>query len=741
VIWVERPARILVPVLVATVILVTALFSPTFSAPPLLQRPNEIVEATIEGSWPETVDPAWAYDTASGEIISNVYDTLLTFDGERVDSFLPSIATDWVLENITGTNSPEGIPFYYRYVFTIRSGITFQPPYNYTLTAEDVEYSFERALVQDRDGGPQRMFYEPLLNSSGAEGLGNGDLSNPANVQLVGRMIDHAVESNSTHVWFNLVFPGAYAPFPQILCQTWSSIMSKQWINHIVIGARDLPDWSGDWNLSHAGWAMDHTEWIDHHNPAVSPLDVGGAEGGLMYGSGPFMLQTYDITNKYWDLQRNVNYWRGWPADFPSSAGLEPAGYVDAFKCTSAYDWPTRLTMFLNGEIDFCAVPRQYEDEVLGKPGIRCVYPLPTLGADALFFTFNISNTTPYGLILPPGTFDESGIPSDFFGNSEWGIHTRKAFAYAIDYDQWLQERFIGEAIHPATAIIPGVPFYDPSVEGYNFNLTRAAEEFQAVPGLWSTGFTMTLAAQVSSTPRPIVAEFLKNALESLNPKFHVSIQYATWSEYLGSASRAQLSAFLVGWIADYPDPHDFAYGFYYSRSSFPQWQIYSNPSMDDLIDAGLREPDPVKRAAIYHDIQVLAVEDCPNAMLDQSVGRYFERDWVCGWYYNPSYPGLYAYNLWKWYYLPHAVADNTTQPMSNSLPVDVNCDGQVNTIDITIAARAFGSEFGPPIHPRWQFRADINNDRKINIIDIAYIAKYYGKTSAIWTPQRDFRS
>jgi hypothetical protein len=121
--------------------------------------------------------------------------------------------------------------------------------------------------------------------------------------------------------------------------------------------------------------------------------------------------------------------------------------------------------------------------------------------------------------------------------------------------------------------------------------------------------------------------------------------------------------------------------------------------------------------------------------MLDQSVGRHFERDWICGWYYNPSYPGLYAYNLWKWYYAPHALTDNSTQPMSNRLPVDLNYDGQVNMIDITIAARAFGSEFGPPIHPRWQFRADVNNDRKINIIDIAYVAKYYGKTSAAWTP------
>jgi len=102
----------------------------------------------------------------------------------------------------------------------------------YMLDIQDVEYSFERAMVQDRRGGPTWMFYEPLLNTWGAEGL--GDLTNPSNVIKIGKMIDHAVESNSTHVWFNLAFPGAYAPFLQILSQSWSSILSKQWINDLI---------------------------------------------------------------------------------------------------------------------------------------------------------------------------------------------------------------------------------------------------------------------------------------------------------------------------------------------------------------------------------------------------------------------------------------------------------------------------------------------------------------------------
>jgi peptide/nickel transport system substrate-binding protein len=392
--------------------------------------------------------------------------------------------------------------------------------------------------------------------------------------------------------------------------------------------------------------------------------------------------------------------------------------------------------MFLNGQVDFCAVPRQQEDQVFSQPGIRCVYALPTLDADALLFNFNINRTTSFGPILPPGTFNESGIPSDFFGNPTWGVHVRRAFAYAFDYDTYIAQAYPNSTgQRTTTAIIPGLPYYDSAVKGYVYNLTRAADEFGAVPELWNTGFTITLAYVVSSLPRPsYVPSLLKNAIESLNPKFHVTITYAPFSDYFKALNTQQLPTFALGWLADYPDPHDFAYAFYHSRGNFATYQLYYNPTMDNLVDAGLREFDPAVRTTIYHNIQVLAVEDCPNIMLDQPLGRHFERDWICGWYYNPSYPGIYAYNLWKWYYLPHALADNSTQPTSNSLPVDINYDGQVNIIDITIVARAFGSEFGPPMHPRWQFRADVNNDREINIIDVAYVAKYFGKTSAAWT-------
>ena len=703
------------------------LLTPAFADEPIPPRPNELYVGTIEGGNPETVDPAWCYDTASAELIFNVYDTLISVDGEHVDMYLPMLATEWTIENITGTTSPEGLPWYFRYTFKIREGVYFHD--GSLLTPADVEYSIEREMVQDRDGGPQWMFYEPLLDTWGADGLGDiGNATNPGpDVVLVGKMIDHAVESNDTHVWFNLAFPGAYAPFLQILGQTWASILSKTWVNDYVIGTLGRPEWSGDWG--------DYTDWINYHNPEVSPLDDPTP---IMCGTGPYEFVTLSYTDNYWQIQRNPDYWGGWPADFPAApypsdpSNPHPAGYVDVAKVTWAYKWSTREAMFLSGDLDFIAVPRENIPDVLGQPGVRCIYPLPELAVGNLFYTFDIDPTTPYGTINDPGVFSEDGIPSDFFGNPDWGVHVRKAFSYAFDYDTYLEQAFLGEAIAPATAIIPGLACYDPSVQGYYYDLSKAAEEFQLVPDLWDTGFTITICYNTGNIARQRAAEMLETNIESINSKFHVDVLALDWgTQYLPAMVSSQLSCFIIGWLADYPDPHNFAFPFYHSQGTFAEWQKYSNPDMDALIEEGIRESDPDVRCQIYHDIQVLAVEDCPSVPLYDAIGRHFERNWVVGWYHNVIYPGFYFYTLWKWYYAP-LNTDTTT----DRTPSDVNYDGKVDMMDIGWSCLAYGSTYGPPQHVRWNFRCDVNNDRKVDMMDIGFICLDYGKTSATWSPQ-----
>jgi hypothetical protein len=62
------------------------------------------------------------------------------------------------------------------------------------------------------------------------------------------------------------------------------------------------------------------------------------------------------------------------------------------------------------------------------------------------------------------------------------------------------------------------------------------------------------------------------------------------------------------------------------------------------------------------------------------------------------------------------------------TIPGDLNVDGKVNILDLSIVARAFGTLPGYLGYSRY---ADTNDDGVINILDLSFIAKYFGSHDA----------
>jgi peptide/nickel transport system substrate-binding protein len=765
------------------VLAASMILTPLTLAMPPIKRQMDIFVAAIQGASPQTVDYSWAYDTASGEIIFNTMDTLIMFNGEQTSQFIGSIAASWSVVNLGVLDS--GLPidgltfenpanqtgtakYYYRYIFGLNTSVPiyFQTFPNgtqgYRLTAADVVYSFQRTLVQDRFNGPSWMLYEPLLdnNIGGDANYGGGvaNLTNMTQVAELGRLIANAVQinpANSSEIWFNIMFPGAYAPFLQILTETWSSIISKSWIRNEIISQAGRPDWNGDWST--------YTAWVAYHNPSVSPLDNPTP---MEYGSGPFCLVpgTPDYVNNFWAMTRYILYFRGWPAPFPQSYGIGgPAGYVNTVEETWNFPWATRKQLFMNGDADFIAVPStsfinqlyQSSTPPFDPPnyplnGVRCIHPLPNLAVDALFFTFNINPLTLYQPLSPPGVFDPNAIPPDFFGNATWGIHVRRAFAYLFNYANFLATANLGEGTTQpdvATALIAGLRYYNKTLAdavGFTYDLNKAKAEFNMVPGLNTTGFTLNLIYITGNLERKTACDLIQTALTAINLLYKTTEINIGWNPYLTAVTNRNLPFFINGWLADYPDPHDFVFPFYHTGGTFAAWQAYSNSTMDALIDQGIVTPDGPARQAIYNQIVVGAIQDVPSVTIIQPAGRHFEYDWMNGWYCNQAYPGLYFYNLWKWYYIPEAFystsSQNLNQPLSTNLPADVTYVGWITITQVAAVAKAYGSVYGPPTSPRWNFRADITGDRKIQIDDVAYVAKLFGKKvipgPGTWVPQ-----
>lgn len=245
------------------------------------------------------------------------------------------------------------------------------------------------------------------------------------------------------------------------------------------------------------------------------------------------------------------------------------------------------------------------------------------------------------------GMLDGDGIPLDFFTD----IDIRKGFAYAMDYDTLIEDALVGDGKYVPSPIIEGLPYFNPDQTGYYLDLAKSEEHFKKAwnGAVWETGFRFTITYNIGNEVRRITSEILKRNVESLNEKFFIYVRAVEWPTFIRAFIDSRLPIFVLGWIADFPDPHNFAQPFMHSTGDFTAHQQYSNPTIDDLVERGVDETDPVERQKIYYELQKLYVEDLPSVALYQTISRYWMRDWVNGWWYASHLFGPTRwYDYWK---------------------------------------------------------------------------------------------
>ncbi|MGA8849292.1 MAG: ABC transporter substrate-binding protein [Dehalococcoidia bacterium] len=546
-----------------------------------LKNPNDFVQQTIGDI--QTLDPAWCYDTASGEQIQYIYETLLFCDGTKTDTFVPVLATEW-----NASEDGKTIRFH------IRSGVKFQN--GDTLTPEDVAYSIKRGMVQDVAGGPQWMLYTPLLELGGSRDA-------DGNIQVTFDQINNAVTVDGEWVQFNLVGPYPTLTFYQILANSWGSIVDKNWCIA-----------QGEWDGTEATW-----ESYNNPNPDTP-------EASKLYnktnGTGPWALDLWDPGVQI-KLVKNDSYWRG----------SVPFNHV----ITQVVDeWTSRKLALEQGDADYVYVPRNYIHELDGIAGIQAIKDLPTLQCDAFFFNMAINGNSTF---IGSGKLDGNGIPPDFFTD----INVRKGFCCAFDYATFLHDAMQNEATQVGSPVIQGLLYFNPNASMYSYDLTKAADYLKAAWGgqVWDKGFKMTVLYNSGNIPRKTACEILAEKLYAVNNKFQISVEPLSWPTILGKIFGVRdMPTFQIGWLADYPDPDDFVTPFMASWGAYADAQSYSNSHVDDLIKQGITTVDPTARQAIYYELQQLYYDDAPGIMLDQVLGRRFFTQYIHGFYFNPVIPG-----------------------------------------------------------------------------------------------------
>ncbi len=244
----------IIAVVVIIIVVVAAwavMTAPPSKTKPQVKNPDTFVWDTIGD--PQTLDPAEAYDTASGVVIQNVYQTLVTYHGTDTKTIYPLLATHWTVDK-TGKN----------WTFYLRKNVKFSNGDPFNATA--VKFSFDRVLIMNSPQTGVSWILSQFMYTYNATAKKWNSPDGKSSVQVVG---PYTVE-------FHL--RKAYGGFLPAIAFTVASIVDPKVVN------------------AHGGVVPNKdNSWMSQN----------------MVGTGPYKLVEWQH-NAFIKLEWNPNYWGGW---------------------------------------------------------------------------------------------------------------------------------------------------------------------------------------------------------------------------------------------------------------------------------------------------------------------------------------------------------------------------------------------------------------------------------------------
>ena len=179
----------------------------------------------------------------------------------------------------------------------------------------------------------------------------------------------------------------------------------------------------------------------------------------------------------------------------------------------------------------------------------------------------------------------------------------------------------------------PGLPGFDPDLDGQRTDLNRASALLRAaghpdgrgLPELrlawreWDVSYGTSIAASLRRV--------------GLRVRFDV---YSD-ARYQAAIDAGEADVFRAGWVADYPDPQNFLQLFYTGTS--PNLGGYSNREFDRLFEAFRVEPQLESRLIRARRLERLLVDDAAAIFLHHEQESQFVSPWVENWRANGTNP------------------------------------------------------------------------------------------------------
>jgi oligopeptide transport system substrate-binding protein len=312
-------------------------------------------------------------------------------------------------------------------------------------------------------------------------------------------------------------------------------------------------------------------------------------------GTGPFKLARWDVGSLL-ELQRSNVYY-----------GTAPLLDTVSFHLLAGLP----MSLYEQGQIDVLNVSTSYM-ELVTDPANPFYYQFVSSPELSLYYIgFDVTE--------PP--FDDA--------------YVRRAFCHAVDRERMAKVIF-KDSVRAATGILPeGLPGFDPSLDAYEFDPDLARQllaqssygSADALPPV-----ELTISGYANDVP-DYVAAAIWDWRENLG--VDVAVRQLEPEAFLYNLKDERDELFAMGWIADYPSPHNFL-ATLFGTGDENNVSGYSNPELDALLDEAGAEEDLDRRMALYRQAEQLVIDDAPCVPLVFGANQALVKPYVSGYRLSP---------------------------------------------------------------------------------------------------------
>ncbi len=490
----------------------------------------------------KTLDGAIAYDTVSNEILGNVYQYLVQYNGSSNSTFFPELAA--YLPSVTNGGISSN---YQNYTFTIRANASWQD--GTPVTAYDVYYSFVRTLLFD-------------AGSPGTGGWIIAQVMLPGNIYTSNtytNITNNLTFDNATNT-ITFHFQGSESPTYvfQLLSASGDYIMSSKWLIQHGAGITFTP--AGFIAYQKQGIEQYYNTYVEFNAFANGPYEISynAPNQEVIFTANPAFQSPGPWYPKPQETTVNIKY-----VATPDTAVLDlESGQAQTAAGIPTTDWSTVQAMQSKNIIN--------------------IYHLPTL--DIYWFNLNANINTKMLASLYPG----SNVPQSFFTS----LAVRNVFAYTFAYNYYINY-LVGNAIYntifaesyagmlPAgmayaqtisdlNSTTTGVPYFDLTMAKHYWNqfLNSSANKVMGVTASGDYNGSLLNIPILIFNPDPVdqlaVQNWAYNLSEVIfgttsdNGNFPVHpINFNTELGYMQQGLNP-MPVYELGWAPDYPNPTDY---------------------------------------------------------------------------------------------------------------------------------------------------------------------------------------